>query len=174
MILKEDEIRSNTIIEVAKQMMLSARTAPKAKGMDTLDSILITGEDLKTLAEEMERQAEKLNKPFFVRDAKNILQSDAVVLVGTKDLKAGLNCGYCGFSTCAECTSHEGSPCVFTSVNMGIALGSAVSLGANLHVDSRILFSAGWAAKALGWMPQCGFILAIPLAAASKSPYFDR
>ncbi len=171
----EEQIKSETVINAAKQMMIVARTAPKAKGMDTIEQLLLTGDDLKTLAAEMEKQSIILDKPFFSRDAKNVLQSDAVILIGMKDIKTGLNCGYCGYKTCADCTTAGNNHhCVFTDINAGIAMGSAVSLAATLGVDTRILYSAGFVAQQMGMMPGCIEVLAVPLSAMSKSPYFDR
>ena len=37
---------------------------------------------------------------FFLRDAENIRQADAVILVGTRLQSLSLNCGYCGYPTC--------------------------------------------------------------------------
>ena len=38
---------------------------------------------------------------FFLRDADNILSAECVVLIGTREQTQGLNCGHCGFATCA-------------------------------------------------------------------------
>ena len=35
-IINEEEIRKETLVEIAKKMMIAARTAPKAKGIDNL------------------------------------------------------------------------------------------------------------------------------------------
>jgi uncharacterized ferredoxin-like protein len=43
-----------------------------------------------------------------------------------------------------------------------------------LRLDSRVLFSAGWAAKKLGLLPEVDTIFAIPLSVSSKNPFFDR
>ncbi len=38
---------------------------------------------------------------FFLRDADNILNAECVILIGTREQAQGLNCGHCGFTTCA-------------------------------------------------------------------------
>ena len=53
MILNERNIRHEHAIEVAKQMMTAARTAPKGKGIDIIEIVLIEGEHLKTLSNKM-------------------------------------------------------------------------------------------------------------------------
>ena len=59
-------------------------------------------------------------------------------------------------------------------VDVGIAIGSACSKIADLRLDSRVLFSAGWAAKRLDILDGAGLVFAIPVTAASKNPFFDR
>lgn len=66
-------------------------------------------------------------------------------------------------------------PCAFNTVDLGISLGSAVSLAADSRVDNRIMFSAGTAAKELGMFDKTyKVILAISLSAHCKNIYFDR
>jgi uncharacterized ferredoxin-like protein len=58
-------------------------------------------------------------------------------------------------------------------VNLGIALGSAVKTASLLNVDNRIMYSIGVAARELKFI-DADIVYGIPLAARSKSPYFDR
>ncbi|MBR2168804.1 MAG: ferredoxin, partial [Alistipes sp.] len=39
---------------------------------------------------------------------------------------------------------------------------------------SRVLFSAGWAARRLDLLQGADLVFAIPVTAASKNPFFDR
>lgn len=85
----------------------------------------------------------------------------------------GLDCGHCGYATCAE--KPQGNPCAINCIDVGIAIGSAVSRAADMRVDSRVLFSAGLAAEARGcWAKALGQVYAIPISIGSKSPFFDR
>lgn len=45
---------------------------------------------------------------------------------------------------------------------------------AELHIDNRIMFSAGYAARKLGLLPGCRSVFALPLSISSKNPFFDR
>jgi len=88
----------------------------------------------------------------------------------------GLNecCGWCNQANCQGCRENQ-SICVFDPMDLGIALGSAVSVASMNHVDNRIMFSVGKGALSLGMLgPEVKMILGIPLAAAGKAPYFDR
>jgi uncharacterized ferredoxin-like protein len=67
-----------------KLMAASARTAPKAGGKDFLEIVVITKEeDLKKIAEAMKEYApQSTNEAFWLRDASNIENSQALLLVG--------------------------------------------------------------------------------------------
>ena len=111
---------------------------------------------------------------FITRDAENILNAEAIVLIGTKQQIHSLNCGYCGFATCAAKNEFPDVPCAINTVDVGIAIGSACSVAADRRVDSRVMFSVGRVAQELGMMPGCSSIYGIPISCSSKNPYFDR
>jgi uncharacterized ferredoxin-like protein len=72
-----------------------------------------------------------------------------------------------------EGEDFTGPVCLFQAVDLGIALGSAAKMAAELNIDNRIMYSVGAAAKKLGLLDS-DVIIGIPLAAKGKSPYFDR
>ena len=172
MIQNEREIRHESVLQAVRQMMIAARTAPKGKGIDIIELAMVTDEDIKRLSEEMIKVSEETGMKFFLRDADNILQAEAVLLLGTRQQVQGLNCGHCGFPTC------EGKPfavpCAINSVDLGIAIGSACATAADWRLDTRVMFSSGLAAQRLGILDGCKCVMAIPVSAASKNPFFDR
>ena len=172
MIINERESRHEQVLNVARQMMTAARTAPKGKGVDIIEIALVTDEDIKKLSEQLISLSEEKGMKFFLRDADNILSAECVLLIGTRELAQGLNCGHCGFPTCAE--RSTGVPCVINSVDVGIAIGSACATAADHRVDTRVMFSAGLAAQRLDILKGCKQVFAIPVSASSKNPFFDR
>ena len=112
MIINERESRHEQVLNVARQMMTAARTAPKGKGVDIIEVALVTDEDIKKLSEQLISLSEEKGMKFFLRDADNILSAECVLLIGTRELAQGLNCTHCGFPTCAE--RSTGVPCVST------------------------------------------------------------
>ena len=172
MIINERESRHEQVLNVARQMMTAARTAPKGKGVDIIEVALVTDEDIKKLSEQLISLSEEKGMKFFLRDADNILSAECVLLIGTRELAQGLNCGHCGFPTCAE--RSVGVPCVINSVDVGIAIGSACATAADHRVDTRVMFSAGLAAQRLDILKGCKQVFAIPVSASSKNPFFDR
>ena len=172
MITFEEDIRNENIKDIAKMLMTAARTAPKARGTDNLVLAVATDDTIVEIAEKMKQLAVERNMDFLNRDAENILNCGAVVLFGMKISPLGLNCGACGFASCGE--KPKNVPCFFNANDLGIAIGSAASLAADLRVDSRVMFSVGQAVLALNMMPECSMVLALPLAVKGKSIFFDR
>lgn len=170
------EMEQAAVLSAAQAMCAAARTAPKARGIDHLDSCVVTGEVLEALAQEMERLGEAFDYAFFLRDAKNVRASQAVVLIGAQYSQRGLDegCALCRHHNCAECANQQGV-CVYDPLDLGIAIGSAVSVAADARIDSRVMFSVGQAAVSLGLLaPAYRMVMGIPLSATKKSPYFDR
>lgn len=177
MLIFEENTRKETLLEVAKSMMVAARTAPKGKGIDNLVIAVAEGETIELIANKMKEMVKSgLSPEFFVRDANNVLQSEVIVLIGTKISPRRINqCGLCGFKDCGEKSKNPEYPCTFNTVDLGIALGSAVSIASDFKVDNRIMYSVGKAVKELKLLGEdvkiaCG----IPLSSSGKSPYFDR
>lgn len=129
MIENERESRHEHILNVARQMMTAARTAPKGKGVDIIEIAMVTDSNIRILSETMKQMYEDNGLKFFLRDADNILDAECIILIGTRELPQGLNCGHCGFPTCAD--RLEGVPCAINSVDVGIAIGSACATAAD-------------------------------------------
>lgn len=172
MITFEEDIRNENIKDIAKMLMTAARTAPKARGTDNLVLAVAIDETIVEIAEKMKQLAVERDMEFLNRDAENIQNCGAVVLFGMKISPLGLNCAACGFKTCGE--KPKNIPCFFNANDLGIAIGSAASLAADLRIDSRVMFSVGQAVLALNMMPECSMVLALPLAVKGKSIFFDR
>ncbi len=174
MIINERDTRRKRLLHVADDMMTAARTAPKGKGFDIVEVLTVTDETILKLSEAMLKYSAKSGLKFFLRDAENILQAEAIVLIGTRQQLQSLNCGYCGFETCDAKRNFPDVPCALNTVDVGIALGSACAVAADRRVDSRVMFSVGKAAQELGMMPDCSSIYGIPISSSSKNPFFDR
>ncbi|MFN3308622.1 MAG: ferredoxin domain-containing protein [Anaerolineales bacterium] len=169
-------------IEVVAQMMeIAAITAPKTKGENYVQVKILLGEDVRTLGEKMIAFGEEHHRTNFDRDGRNVMNSQAVVLIGIKDAKpAGLNCSACGYATCTELEEaipveeeFKGPICAYRLLDMGIALGSAVKTASLFNVDNRIMYRIGTVARANG-LVDWDFVMGVPLSVSGKSIYFDR
>jgi len=173
--LNFENFKNNSIIEIAKSIALAAKTAPKARGRDTLEIIIVTNDEIKQISEKMIFISERDGKSFFKRDAENILQASAIILIGTTYKSLGLDCGWCGYSSCNEKDKNISSPCIFNLNDLGIAIGSIVSLAADYRIDNRVMFSIGKAAIELNFFSDdIKAAFGIPLSATNKNPFFDR
>lgn len=173
MIQNEREIRHEHVLKAVRQIMTAARTAPKGKGIDIIEIAMVTGDDIRILSDEMQKVAAQTGLKFFLRDADNVLSAEAVVIMGTRQQVQGLNCAHCGYETCVEKPTEV--PCAINSVDLGIAIGSACATASDLRLDTRVMFSAGLAAQRLGWLgEESKCVMAIPVSASSKNPFFDR
>lgn len=169
-----------------KLMAASARTAPKAGGKDLLEIVVIAKEeDLKKIADAMKAYAAKsTNEAYWLRDASNIENSGALLLVGlSKAVTAGYDCGGCGYPTCAEFSKNRqmkdkemgytGPHCVMRMMDIGVALSSAAKTASLLNVDNRVQQRVGAAARSLGYI-KSEVVMGIPVSITGKSIYFDR
>jgi uncharacterized ferredoxin-like protein len=150
MIITSEDAEDETLLHVAKLMVVAARTAPKAQGEDKIKAAIVTGAE----KEELENMMEQMGK---IRDSKNVRESGAVVLLGVnfaKPIEDWIN-----FKA--------------KLIDLGIALGSAVKLASELNVDNRIMHSIGIAALKMGLL-KADEIQGIPLSIKGKSIFFDR
>ncbi|HAD02673.1 MAG TPA: ferredoxin, partial [Porphyromonadaceae bacterium] len=83
MIVNERESRHEHVLQVGRQMMTAARTAPKGKGIDIIEVGMVTDQDIVRLSEEMVRYSEESGMKFLLRDAENLQQAEAVIIIGT-------------------------------------------------------------------------------------------
>jgi uncharacterized ferredoxin-like protein len=170
---------------IASLMEISIKTAPKARGIDTIVTKTLTGDELNNIAARMEEMGEQLGAPFFIRDATSMRRAGACLLIGCRGFEvAGLNCGACGKRKCSELqdqtlqhgidTVYSGPNCALRVTDLGIAVGSAAKTASMHNVDNRILFTAGSAALSLHLLPKCTIAYTIPLSISEKNIFFDR
>ena len=172
MIIDERTSRHDRVLGAARRMLTAARTAPKARGVDLIEACIITGDDITRLSEAMKELHAETGRPVYERDSANIMKAECILLIGTRLQMMGLNCGHCGFPTCASKPAQ--APCAMNVTDVGIALGSACATAADCRVDTRVMFSAGMGALRLNLLPDCRQVFAIPVSASSKNPFFDR
>lgn len=179
---------------IAEFMEVSARTAPKAGGVDEVETTVLKKEKLDRLADEMIKYGEETGKENFDRDAENVRNSDAVLLVALKEPSLGLlDCGACGYLKCKdfeirstkgtvdfdpekeeeEEPEFDGPICAWKFIDLGIALGSAVKTASIFNADNRIMYRAGVVAKKIGLI-EGEIVVGIPISATGKNIYFDR
>ncbi|MFA6141845.1 MAG: DUF2148 domain-containing protein [Candidatus Omnitrophota bacterium] len=173
MIIHDPE--KNAAIQASSLMVGAARTAPKTRGTDNIEILII--DDAKTrkgIIKKMKEMSAKENRPSMGRDANSIIISPVIIVIGVRANPAGLNCGFCGYSKCEELKKTKGI-CAYNSIDLGIAASSAVSVAGQLHIDNRIMYSIGRACLDLNLFTRdTRQALGIPLSVTGKNPFFDR
>lgn len=176
MLKREEEIRDKAVWDAAQEVLLAVRTAPKTRGIDNLSILVADGDEKEMLAAKMDEIFERSGgkRPSFARDARNVMAASSVIMIGVKSPGYGLDCGWCGFATCAE-QGKTRTPCVFGVIDLGIGAGVAAAGLGGRHIDNRMMFSMGYAALELGWFGEgVRWALGFPLSVTGKSPFFDR
>ncbi len=153
-VLNSAQAEKEAILTAARLIMAAVTTSPKARGVSSVSSVLIQGEEKERLAKAMEDHApqKKFNQDIFLRDAQNIRRSEGVLLIGVKGSRPKkpekpFNCGACGYFLCAEFIRTEkkrgedfvGPLCAFQVMDLGIALGVAAKMAAELNIDNRLM-----------------------------------
>ena len=177
MIFSEKQMEENAIMDTASRMCAAARTAPKARGVDNIIILVLTDSEKDALADKMDeinsREYEGTSN-IFPRDAKNLRAAQALVLIGVKRAYAGLKfCSFCGFKNCDKC-KEAGGRCAYNMIDLGIALGSAVSIAADDRIDNRIMYSVGKAASEMNYADDSVVWHGIPISLSGKNIFFDR
>lgn len=182
-IIKGEKAEKEGVMQASRLMAVSARTAPKSGGIDDIFTAIVSGTEKESLAAEMDKIAEERGINGFRRDAKNLRDSEAAVLIGVRGTRSfGFNCGACGYANCDQLEKAEkrlgqdfrGPTCIFKALDLGIALGSAVKTASILNVDNRIMYRIGAAAMRLKMLSEASVIMGIPVSAKGKNIYFDR
>jgi uncharacterized ferredoxin-like protein len=186
--IPSSQAEQEAILTAAKLIMAAITTSPKGRGVSSLTTAIIEGEEKERLARAMEEHIshKKRRLEFFKRDAQNIRRSGVVILLGVKGTmpkkpEMPVNCGACGYPACSGLMKAEkrmgedfmGPLCAFQVMDLGIALGVAAKMAAELNMDNRMMYSAGAAAKALAYL-DADLIIALPLSVSEKNIFFDR
>ncbi len=169
------------IISCAKAMVAAARTAPKGRGIDHLETLILTDSEKERFLDAAEKNAALLEndkiRASLLRDIGNCRKASAVVFLGGRAEVSGINdgsCTYCSYGSCKECLRQDGF-CSFMVGDLGIACGSAVSVAADMRVDNRIMYTVGREARNLQIFEKpVKLAFAIPLSVSRKSVFFDR
>lgn len=196
----EYSIEKKGVRTIAEMAAVAARTAPKSHGVDHFKIGLCSKEEIQLLGDRMIAIGKELEAKLLAKgegfenkarataldwhsDGECVKHSDEILLVGLigRDL-VPKNCGLCGHTTCEEMlkaprsekTQWRGPFCANMMVDLGIAISSAASVLVRNHVDNRMFFKIGIAAKDLNLMPECECMIALAMGATGKNAYFDR
>ncbi|MDR3119928.1 MAG: DUF2148 domain-containing protein [Clostridiales bacterium] len=169
-----NETERNAAMRAAELMAVAARTAPKACGIDAIETLVLDGEDKDKLTAAMREIGGETDRAFFTRDAGNVDACHCIILIAAGVAPRALNCALCGAVSCKEAVK-AGIPCAMAVHDLGIAVGSAAATAMDFRVDNRVLFTAGMAAlKMKLFSDNVKICFGIGLATTGKNIFFDR
>lgn len=191
--------RKEVVVQIARQMLVGAMTAPFAGGVPQIEGDIVYGqEEQEKIARKMEEMAYSNSRweEIFKYEAVMVRESDAVLLLGNyrcHETALDAGCGLCGGR--ADCSYfYENHPHRFGSVDitdrrsetfikgplcsarvddLGYAVGSALWQATNNFVDARPFMSVGLAGQQLGYCPNSGMVTGILVAGQAKNPFVD-
>jgi uncharacterized ferredoxin-like protein len=168
-----------TIITMTEMMAAAAVTAPKARGDNVIGYRILHGEQLQEFGRQMIEYGKESQRKNYDRDGNNVLNSDALLIIFLNgEHRASLNCGACGYDTCAEFhlrqgPEFDGPVCAIRSIDLGTAVGSAVKMASILNIDNRVMYRVGPVARKYGWIDG-PLAVGIPVSITAKNIFFDR
>ena len=190
-----DDLRADTVLQVAKLMAGAAITAPKSGGQlfiagkhNFIETVIIDDPDTRRqLGEWMRARGKERRETIWFRDAEVVEAIDAVLFVGLADwYPPNYDCGACGYATCAEFLHatkplrHDsaelefaGPTCNLRDIDLGIAVGSAAKTAAIHSIDCRCQTRSAVAARKLGLIT-ADVAVALSLSMTQKAIGFDR
>jgi uncharacterized ferredoxin-like protein len=179
------DIEREGVLAAVKMMAVAARTSPKTRGLDSLQTLILHGRDeLEKLARAMEDYSteDPTRLAFFKRNADDVRQAAAVLLLGVtgepKRIESPLDCGACGMDCNGMANAKKkdrgtacGPMCHMQSIDLGIALGVAVKAASEMGIDNRIMYSIGATARKMKLM-DANLVIGIPFSVTGKNPFF--
>lgn len=191
-----DDLRADTVLQVAKLMAAAAITAPKSGGQmflaghhNFMETVIVA--DLETrsrFGDWLRARGVERRETIWFRDADVAEAVDAVLFVGLRPdwYPPNYDCGACGYATCAEflhatkplrddsgALEFAGPACNLRDIDLGIAVGSAAKTAALHSIDCRCQTRVAVAARKLGVIT-ADHAVALSLSMTHKSVGFDR
>ena len=190
-----DDLRADTVRQVAKFMAASAITAPKSGGQmflagkhNFIETVIVDDRDTLTmLSAWLRARGKERREAIWFRDADVADAIDAVLFVGLADwYPPNYDCGACGYATCAEFLhatkplrddsaelEFAGPTCNLRDIDLGIAVGSAAKTAALHSIDCRCQTRIAVAARKNGVI-RADVAVALSLSLTAKAVGFDR
>jgi len=194
--------RQEGTLHAARLMVNSAITAPVIGGVPLIECNLVYGrQEMEKVARKIEELAytnkREVWQNMFKTEAVMVRESDVILFIGCyRAAKSPLDaeCGLCnGEPSCQRMyegwpranlgmidvtdrrkeTLIQGPLCTARIGDLGFAVGSALRMAVNLHVDCRPLLSASLAGLELEYCPESHFVIGMPMTAQAKNPYVD-
>jgi uncharacterized ferredoxin-like protein len=187
------KLAQDKLLDIATYCIHSALKAPQITGRVKLEFEVVTGDDLNPFVE-----AFGLLLPIAGFHAVSLMsyskaiaagEPPVLLLIGGNNLRKSelaWNCGACGFETCKDFNQYssgikpglaaeaKGPYCQWKTIDYGMCCDWACAQAWHHNVTNRIEMASGWAARALGYMPECDIIRGLPLGPMQDMFWYSR
>lgn len=179
------------LVGIAKHVVQAIYHAPQATGTIDIKTAIVTGEELQPAVDLLKVMGE-VEMVMWMDCVTYQMAIDEgnppVVLFIGADLtksKNVLDCGACGFDTCAKFNKYSsenyglgggrfGPSCMMNVLDFGIACDWACAAAHQYNIENRIHTTVGVAGLLLGYMEDVSYVLALSLGPLKEFWYYNR
>jgi uncharacterized ferredoxin-like protein len=180
------------LLEVAKHCAQAVLKSPQITGRLRFHLEIVTGEDLEPIMGALAA----LGKLDLFNMASAMCWTKAyydgrppvLLLIGANARHSDLNwnCGACGFETCGELNRYaertppdpllmgDGPTCHWLNLDYSAGCCWACATAWYHNVTNRIEIASGMAARHIGYMPECNYVLGLPLGPCEDLFWYSR
>jgi uncharacterized ferredoxin-like protein len=188
------------LLAAASQVLQSYYKAPQCTSRVKLQSMVLSGEELKPMIDLVGAMEESLGKegaasvffPLYMdylcyKDAFQRDDAPVVLVLGANLMRSelGWNCGACGFHSCVEFNKFSkesggmglfggGPSCAWKVIDYCIAVDYACAAAHQMNIENRIQATFGAVAYLLGYLEDASMVLTLPLGPVVELWYYNR
>ncbi len=187
------KLAQEKLLDIAAYCIHASLKAPQITGRVELDFEVVTAEDLGPIIDAfgLLGSVAGFHAISLMSYTKALASGEppVLLLIGGKKLRKSelnWNCGACGFKTCGEFNKYSkkvepdvlceanGPLCQWKVVDYGMACDWACAQAWHHNITNRVEVASGWAAKAIGYMPECDVIRGLPLGPMKDMFWYSR
>ena len=181
------------LLDIAAFCIQSALKTPQITGRVELEFQVVTDDDLNPFIEAFGLLASIAGfhaiSLMSYGKALSAGEPPVLLLIGGKNLRKSelaWDCGACGFDTCKAFNKYAGSVkpvltaeakgpfCIWKAIDYGMCCDWACAQAWHYNITNRVEMASGWAARALGYMPECDIIRGLPLGPMKDMFWYSR
>lgn len=194
MIIEAEETKKvahEALIDVAKHCVQAIYHAPQITGRLEVKTAIVTGEELQPAIDLLKVLGEDEMVLWMDAETYQMAMDEGnppvVLFIGADLTKSQhvLNCGACGFGTCAEFNKYSaenygvgsgafGPSCMMNVLDFGIACDWACAAAHQYNVENRIHVSVGITGLLLGYLENVSYVLGLSLGPLKEFWYYNR
>ena len=187
------KLAQDKLLDIAAYCIHSALKTPQITGRVELEFEVVSGEDIAPIIEAfgLLSSVAGYHAISLMSYTKALSSGEPLVLllVGGKNIRRSeltWNCGACGFRTCGEFNKYSkkikpnilceanGPFCQWKAIDFAMACDWACAQAWHHNITNRLEVASGWAARAIGYLPECDAVRGLPLGPLQDMFWYSR